>query len=223
MTHSQHRIELPISQEDFRRLPQHPGYRYDYFNGTVVITPASSEHHAVLQLDSVQSDHVRNRNPIELTIQPLTSAGFDELADLFAASAGSLPAFHGLSGDQLRQASENRLRRTLSGGDGQLLVNAGFVAVDDGNEQLLGAVMITSEWEPGVPAHRPHLTWIFVSPTALRRGIATTLLSSSIQSLKKDGHSMLLSTFDSGNVPSLLWHWKNGFRLTRAAPAPHQS
>jgi L-amino acid N-acyltransferase YncA len=60
---------------------------------------------------------------------------------------------------------------------------------------------------------QPHLTWIFVSPLAVARGIGTTLLQKAAEALRNLGFTHLLSTFILGNDMSLLWHWRNGFRL----------
>jgi hypothetical protein len=59
----------------------------------------------------------------------------------------------------------------------------------------------------------PHLTWIFVDRMRTRHGIATYLLDRVVEALRRSGHSCLSSTVALGSDASLLWHWKNGFRL----------
>ena len=60
---------------------------------------------------------------------------------------------------------------------------------------------------------RPHLTWIFVSPTDRGFGTGTALLAASVHALLALGFTQLLSTFMAGNDQSILWHWRNGFQL----------
>ena len=60
---------------------------------------------------------------------------------------------------------------------------------------------------------RPHLTWIFVSPFYAGQGIGTLLLSAVVKALLDLGYAQLASTFLIGNDSSMLWHWRNGFRL----------
>jgi L-amino acid N-acyltransferase YncA len=45
------------------------------------------------------------------------------------------------------------------------------------------------------------------------RGIGSALLAASVRVLKAEGYHHLWSTFVSGNDSSMLWHWRNGFRL----------
>jgi hypothetical protein len=60
---------------------------------------------------------------------------------------------------------------------------------------------------------RPHLTWIFVTPLCAAHGLGSALLAHSINALLALGYSDLGTTFLLGNDSSMLWHWRNGFRL----------
>jgi GNAT superfamily N-acetyltransferase len=62
---------------------------------------------------------------------------------------------------------------------------------------------------------RPHLTWIFVSPLEAGCGVGTALLDAAGNSLLDMGFTQLLTTFIYGNDSSMLWHWRNGFRLIK--------
>ena len=76
------------------------------------------------------------------------------------------------------------------------------------------------EWTEPPPADavanklgRPHLTWIFVHPFAAGRGVGTSLLCAARRELLALGYTELASTFLLGNESSMIWHWRNGFRL----------
>ena len=60
---------------------------------------------------------------------------------------------------------------------------------------------------------RPHLTWIFVLPLHAGQGVGTALLAAAVRELLALGYTELASTFMIGNDSSMLWHWRNGFRL----------
>src|SRR5262249_8588812 len=117
-----------------------------------------------------------------------------------------------------------------SGGDGPWIEQASFVAVEQG--KLLGAILITllpegdlSDWDsyywtapPAADAierrmGRPHLTWIFVAPLCTGQGIGSALLAAAGTSLRSLGFTDLVTAFLLGNESSMLWHWRNGFRL----------
>jgi ribosomal protein S18 acetylase RimI-like enzyme len=70
---------------------------------------------------------------------------------------------------------------------------------------------------------RPHVTWIFTSPHAARRGLASALLDRAAAALMHMGYTELASTFLLGNEPSLLWHWRNGFRLMSYVGSPRRA
>jgi GNAT superfamily N-acetyltransferase len=64
---------------------------------------------------------------------------------------------------------------------------------------------------------RPHLTWVFVGPAHASCGIGSQLLARAVAALDKLGYTDIASTFLVGNDPSVMWHWRNGFRLLRHA------
>ena len=50
-------------------------------------------------------------------------------------------------------------------------------------------------------------------PLYAGNGTGTALLASAVNSLHRMGFKQLLTTFMLGNTSSMLWHWRNGFRL----------
>jgi GNAT superfamily N-acetyltransferase len=146
---------------------------------------------------------------------------------------GSLP-------ERARQeAARAALERTHRGGDGPWIKEASFVAWQGG--ERAGAILITLlppgdpcawdsyRWlEPPPPnciarrLGRPHLTWVFVSPTRAGWGTGTALLAAAVNSLLGLGFTELLTTFMIGNDSSMLWHWRNGFRLLAHPASPRR-
>jgi GNAT superfamily N-acetyltransferase len=115
-----------------------------------------------------------------------------------------------------------------------LIEQASFVALDKNNRPgtKIGAILVTLlpdgdvmdpdsyYWREPPPADcirnrqgRPHLTWIFVSPLEVGQGVGTALLTAAGNKLFEMGFTQLVTTFISGNDSSMLWHWRNGFRL----------
>src|SRR5262249_16426905 len=130
-----------------------------------------------------------------------------------------------------REAAVYSLNQTRNGEDGPLIERACFVAEDEQAEPI-GAIMVTlvpkedPEGLTGLMWERPppegciqrcegwaHLTWVFVSPFSAGHGIGTALLAAAVRELLTLGYDGLLTTFLSGNVSSMLWHWRQGFRL----------
>ena len=130
------------------------------------------------------------------------------------------------------EAARSLTERTLSGQDGPLVSDASLVLRSGKTGALTGAILVTlvpaadlsnfalEEWLSRPPEDalaqgwgQPHLTWIFVHPQYARQGVGQRLLSATLRVLEGHGYANLVSTFLLGNDPSLLWHWKVGFRL----------
>jgi GNAT superfamily N-acetyltransferase len=216
-------FSLPLSPEEFQRLPRHSAYRYAYYDGRAQLSPRARHYHALLELRPIEvSDSV----PIE----PLSAGELAPLAPLFAQAFETTQPYGSLDEATRLRAAQEALERTRSGGDGPWIEQASFVTRH--RDEAAGAILTTllpegdpCDWSsyywPGpAPAQaierrlgRPHLTWIFVSPQLAGRGLGTALLARTVRELLRLGYTELLSTFMVGNDSSLLWHWRNGFRL----------
>jgi GNAT superfamily N-acetyltransferase len=223
-------LRLPLTWEQFARLPRNPAYKYEYLDGQAVLSPRTRFYHARLDLAA----HARRGAPDlpdGLALRPARAEGLASLAGLFAAAFDRLQPFGSLDEAGQLRAAQGCLERTRTGGDGPWVEAAGFTAEDRGGNAV-GACLITLlpqgdprdyetyYWrEPPPPdcvARRlgqPHLTWIFVAPLAAGEGLGTALLAASARALRRLGFGHLLSTFLLGNESSMLWHWRNGFEL----------
>jgi GNAT superfamily N-acetyltransferase len=216
-------IQLPLTIDQFRRLPRNPAYKYEYLKQQAFLTPRPRHYHALLDLKPIE-----NTEPVRLArIRAEELMGLDHL---FAAAFHHIQPYGCLDDATRLTAARQALERTRIGGDGPWIQQASFVARED--ERLLGAILITLlpdgdpsdedvyHWQVPPPPDciarrlgRPHLTWIFVAPMRAGHGVGTALLSAAVQELLALGYTQLLSTFMVGNDLSMLWHWRNGFRL----------
>jgi GNAT superfamily N-acetyltransferase len=217
-------IKLPLTWEQFHQLPRNPAYKYEYFDGQAHLSPRPRHYHALLELRPLDAD------ADGVVIRPMQPADFADCVPLFAAVFQTIQPFGSLDDATRQQAARQVLERTRSGGDGPWIAQASFVASE--RERLCGAIMLTLlpdgdpcdwdsyHWLEPPPADciarrlgRPHLTWVFVSPFLAGQGVGTALLAAAVHELLALGYTELLSTFMLGNDSSLLWHWRNGFRL----------
>jgi len=224
-------IQLAISIEQFHQVPRNPAYKYEYFDGQAWISPRPRFFHGLLDL-SVLGERPLDWVDPHTELRPLEPSGWDDLVDLFAAAFRQREPFAGLDENQLAQASRQCLERTRTGNDGPLIEAACFQAFRPEGKRAIGAILITLVpggeptevdsylWNEPVPPDlierrlgRPHVTWIFVHPFMVSRGVGTTLLNSAGRALLRLGYRELASTFLLGNDSSMLWHWRNGFRL----------
>jgi len=221
-------LQLPLTLAQFHQLPRNPAYKYEYLDGKAFLSPQPKHFHALLDLAGFAEDTAELK---DISIRPLTQEDWPGLERSFRASLSRVQPFASLDDKTLDTAVRECLERTRTGGDGPLLPQASFVALDE-REQMLGAILVTAlpggdpcdwdsyYWSEPAPAGtvelrvaQPHLTWIFVAPLRAGRGIGSALLAACVRELKMEGYSQLWSTFVSGNDSSALWHWRNGFRL----------
>jgi GNAT superfamily N-acetyltransferase len=220
-------ITLALTMEQYRQLPRHPAYRYEYLNGKAILSPNSRHYHAMLDLAT-------GRGPAEapsaMVLRPVLPSDIVELVPVFAAAFRDIQPFGSLESETRKVAAEEALHRTITGGDGPWIEKASFVAVE--KDKPVAAIFFTLlpdgdptdwdsyRWNDPPPLGcierrlgRPHLTWIFVSPHSAGTGIGSALLEAGCRELLALGYAQLLSTFVIGNASSMLWHWRNGFRL----------
>ena len=228
-------ISLPLTAEQFERLPRNPAYRYDYLHGTAYLSPRPKHFHGVLDFATWQApdpDEVSR----DVRIRPMLAEDQHDLVGVFAAAFEGVQPFGGLAADRRLEDSQAALEKTWRGGDGPWIKEASFTALHAGNEQLLGGITVTlvpggdpanadnyrweepqpAQWEPGLPG-QPHLTWVFVAPLWKAGGLGSALLHHAVTALRQLNYESLWTTFILGNDASMLWHWRNGFAL---APLP---
>jgi hypothetical protein len=216
-------IRLALPREQLRQLPRNAAYKYEVVNGQVFLTPRPRHYHALLDLRPVEADE-------SVAVRPARPDDWEELVAVFAAAFRDVQPFGCLDEDTRKQAARSCLQRTATGGDGPRIESASFVAVVPETGRPAGAILVTllpkgdpCAWDsyswPAPPPEdaiarrlgRPHLTWIFAARVG--EGTGTALLAAAVRGLLGLGYTELASTFLLGNESSMLWHWRNGFRL----------
>lgn len=231
------RLSIPMTWEQFRQLPQHPAYQYEYRHGVATLSPRLRRYHGLLALADrrVTSGEV----PADCAIEPFEDAAWSDLPELFAGAFAGTAPFSLLAPEQRLAAAQDCIVRTMTGEFGRFVQPASFVALENG--EPAAAILITllqagdleqfddPRWREPPPDNalvvgwgRPHVTWVFTAPQAGRRGLAGALLDRTAAALLTLGYTELASTFLLGNEPSLLWHWRNGFRLLSYVGSPRR-
>lgn len=223
-------IRLPLTFAQFQQLPRNSAYKYEYDHDHALLSPRARTCNALLTLSgNTESPTMASADLV--TVRALQPADWLVLPDLFTASFGVMQPFASLDEHARRRCSEECLEQTRTGGDGPVIERACFVACR-ARAEIVGAILITliperaegnwwnGRWDVEPPADavalrlgRPHLTWVFVAPDTAGQGIGSALLAQSRAALADMGFADLASTFLVGNDVSMLWHWRNGFRL----------
>jgi hypothetical protein len=226
-------LVLPLTLEQFHELPRNAAYKYEFLSGQAYLSPRPKHYHALLELRPEAVDPGDAAPGMEgVVLRHVADADWERLVPIFAGAFARIQPFGSLDEPTRRHAAEQSLERTRTGGDGPWIGRASFVAVSEVEQRLIGAVLITLlpegnpvdfdayYWKETPPADcitrrlgRPHLTWIFVGGLHAGEGVGTSLLAAAVRELCALGYQELASTFMIGNDSSMLWHWRNGFRL----------
>src|SRR6266849_7659314 len=225
-------LKLPITREQFFQLPRNPAYKYEYVDDHAYLSPRPKTYHAVLDVHPYATASTLDGADASARLRPVVDADWDWMPELFAAAFHDLLPFGALDDGPREAAARACLERTRSGGDGPWIEQASFIASAGAEDDPVGAILVTlipnadqtggdiCTWQEPPPPDclerrlgRPHLTWAFVSPCAEGQGVGTALLSAAARALRALGYVDLTSTFLLGNHSSMLWHWRNGFRL----------
>ncbi len=228
-----------MSFGSYMRLPRHPAYKFEYWDGQLRITPRWNSHAMFLALRAPSPEEVGNDGEGLAAIRPLTGGDWDVLPEVLARAFADVPPLGVLSSRRRIWAARDWLWSTRDGDEGALVEPACVVAVDrNESARMLGALIVTQmagftrTWyvgrrlaEPSPPPpdlddgrEQPQISWIFVDPAVSGQGVATAMLAIAARSLWGSGYRELASATDRGNVTSMAWHWRNGFMLL-----PHRS
>jgi GNAT superfamily N-acetyltransferase len=225
-------VRAPMSLESYHRLPRHPAYKFEFWDGQLRISPRWQSHSMFLELrppeESLEGDQIA-----AASTRPLVSSDWDVLPEVLAAAFRDSPPLGFLGIRRRRWAARDWLWSTRDGDEGPLVEPASVVAVDrQDSTQVLGALIVTlmvgwtRSWfatrrlavpppppDLAVGREQPQICWVFVRPGASRQGVATALLAQATTSLWHSGYRELASATNSGNDSSMAWHWRKGFRL----------
>ena len=188
---------LPISVDEFRRLPYRLGWKHEYYGDHAHITP---QHSAIV----VATLPVQKR-PAHFPC-PLRPTGPEDVPALFPTY---LAAFQDTIDycdwalDRIERAARQNLTSFFAGQRGRALP-ASRVAVHD--EEIVGAALLVEK-----PDARALLDLLFVAPAWQRRGLATALVAAALNALEGTGFTKLSSRYMLGNEQSRRWHQRFGF------------
>jgi ribosomal protein S18 acetylase RimI-like enzyme len=232
-------LEFPLSVDDLSRLPRNLAYRYQLAvdASKVLLSPEPALQNCVLDFPEWRAGWQETTVDVAGSLRPLHANDRTALQDLYHAAFVNTQPWSVLSSAAARELTRDCLEWMYAGGDGWLVPAAclgwfrNSAEIGGASQELLGAALVTLNpagplddltapaWQESIPGDplsvcwgRPHLHAVCVDPGWQRRGLATALLRGVLTSLLGLGYTELSSTVLIDNVPSLLWHWRAGFR-----------
>lgn len=196
----------PMSWEEFLAYPRKLGWKYEYFGGALHLSPSwTAVATFYIALDSLQPLHDRAMSEprTDFTVRPVEPTDHESLLSLFCQSFSGTIDYAGTDSMGLLRYSHHSLDHFF-GLCPTAYFNSCRIALEQGT--IAGCCMIDSE------KMGPVLQPIFVAPGHQRRGIATRLLYSALQSLTGQSVNRMFSKCNLGNEASVAWHLQCGFK-----------
>jgi GNAT superfamily N-acetyltransferase len=223
-------VSCPLDLKLWRKMPRHPSFKHEYWNGKLHWTPRPNTCDVYLDLSRWRAPaQAEGRMPSRqepTTLRRLQEKDWEKLPRVFCAASRQWPPLSQWNGPAPLRAARVIIEWARRGKDGPLVPEACLVALaaeggtTSGEEVISGATLVTlmpaerlRRAPPTSGEYLPHLDWIFVAWMEQRHGIGTRLLGSVVSELRALGHSTLASTVLTGQAAPMLWHWSNGFRL----------
>jgi GNAT superfamily N-acetyltransferase len=214
-------VQFPVDGPTFRALPRHPDWAYEHIDGC-----------AHLRYRPRPLDLVRDLSPVPprtgdaevrhgLVVQPATEADEEDLIRLVALVWDGVDPYRYLRAlaDPVTEApvaasAGPRFARTLAGDDDPWDPPVLVARARAGAGPVTGVVAL-STWRPAGEGTSPvavAITWLTVSPRWRRAGVGTELLAAAVEVARCSGSHELHSAVSAANLPSICWHWVNGFQ-----------
>lgn len=196
---SQH---IPMTWQEYELQPMKLGWKYEYWDGHTHISP---RHNAVSVSVAV---HPRTlHSPCDL--RPVMPTDESELIAAYIAAYSDTIDFCDWEAERIEAAARKDIGNFFAGKRGTPLP-ASCVAVaphpETGHKIITGAALIINREEAS-----PLLDMLFVLPQWHRKGIATAMVSTALNTLHDSGGEVLASRYALGNEESRAWHRRFGF------------
>jgi len=190
--------------EEYELLPREPGWKCEYWDGHAHLSP---RHQSALATIEVKPRPV---DPSCL-LRPVSPDDEAQFLPIYFAAFGDTIEYCDYQPKKIKALAREALRGFFTGARGQPLTASRLAvaspsAGEAGEERVVGAALIVAK-DDGAPM----LDLLFVSPDCQRRGLATALVSASINELHQRGEPRLLTRYHVGNEQSRAWHRKFGF------------
>ena len=186
--------EIEIPYEQFDSWPHRLGWKHEYWDGKLRLSPA----HSAL-VDCERSTDFVSSSTWKPTL--IDDADREELHYLFRWSFHDSIHYVGYTSKLFSAEADREMDRIFQS---ETTLRSCCFRVRD-NNRIVGAIVVRST-EDG-----PKIGPLMVAPTHQRQGVATELLACACESIRSRGEKVIYSGYHLGNKRSTKWHAQSGF------------
>lgn len=191
-------LHIPMTIEEFHRMPWKFGWKHEYFDGYAHITPRHDHVHVRFSGEAPMT-----RLPDGMSMRPVFPGDAPGLVEAFIETFEDGVEFCDWTEAMIRDHAEKNITDFFAGKRGEPMDESRLAV--EGN-RIVGAVLL---------CHRddePVLDLLMVRPSLRRRGIARGIVGAAIGELRERGEGgNLRSAHHAANEESARWHRAFGF------------
>lgn len=195
---SQH---IPMTWEEFERVPRKLGWKYEYWDGQAHITPGYR-----IVTTAVEIKPRPAKSPCR--IRGVDKGDEAQLISAYFAAFRDSIEYCDWEPEKIAAAAKKDIQAFFAGKRGNPLPasRAALASQEASETSLVGAALIVEKGNG-----QPLLDILFVIPEWQRKGLGIALVSAAINELYRTGMKRLESRYLLGNDASQAWHHKFGF------------
>ena len=193
---------LNMTIDEFHLMAREPGWKYEYWSGQAHISPAHRSVSTSLEIEPRPC-----RPPCR--IRPAESSYERAMIVAYVAAFRNTIDYCDWEETRIADSARDNVTGFFSGERGKPHPASRLALVADSEveqESVVGAALV-AEMNDGFA----RLDLLFVTPEWQRMGVATALVSATIDQLYDSGYRTLKSRYNLGNTESRAWHRAFGF------------
>jgi hypothetical protein len=218
-------------------MPRPAGFKNEYWDGHAHYTPRPPSQPCYLPLrewSEPGGGHAPVGNGARYEVRPLLETDWPGVARAWQGAMQQEVPLSQWHPRMHRRAADTVIDHVRRGGDGEVRMDASYVAVEHLEPQkerkaceprVIGATLVTAGqrgWTWGLPENvvespPPFLDWIFIELFRRRIGLGTALLTSTVRALQAQDVPHLASSAMLSSPASTVFHWRHGFRVAGMA------
>ena len=193
---------LTMTIDEFHVMAREPGWKYEYWSGQAHI---SSAHRSVST--SLDIEPRACRSPC--LIRPAASSYEPTMIAAYVAAFRDTIDYCDWEEARIVESARDNVIGFFSGARGKPLPASRLALIahpEVEQESVVGAALVAE-----MKGESVQLELLFVTPEWQRMGVATALVSATLEQLYESGHRTLKSRYNLGNEESRAWHRAFGF------------
>lgn len=200
-------LHVPMSWEEFERMPWRVGWKHEYWDGCAHVTPRESHVHVRMKVEPRKVSNI----PPRVALRPVEAAAAEELIECFVETFGDGVEFCDWSAEHFTSHARRNITDYFAGRRGAPLKVSRLVISHEaesaaaqsslaGANKIIAAALFTEK--PDAPV----LDLLMVRPGFRRRGLARALVTAVMNDLYAQEFESLRSAYVVANEESAAWH-----------------